>query len=230
MSQEVTTLPALLIFTANPSARGGKAFCRLGALPLPVAQEVAAALGTTVMEFNLLIDSDGIRHTLAQHGVAREKAEIARGQIPITEADLLDLANWLHRPTAVCAGQAKPGKQPRVEMQWETPAGTTVAIMEWRPGRQQLALVTMYKKSQPPKQLTFFYRVASDAPRPKARLPLKRPKRSTPLANIQFSTRKSCPCYCAARASPATLTRPAVGAAPPKNSRYHSPESLMVRC
>jgi hypothetical protein len=31
-------------------------------------------------------------------------------------------------------------------MQWETLAGTTVAIMEWRPGRRQLALVTMYKK------------------------------------------------------------------------------------
>jgi len=98
------------------------------------------------MELNLLIDSDGIRHTLAQHGVAKAKAEMARGQIPIIEADLLDLAEWLHRPTAVRAGQAKPGKQPRVEMQWETPAGTTVAIMEWRPGRQQLALVTMYKK------------------------------------------------------------------------------------
>ncbi len=111
-----------------------------------VAREVAAALGTAVVELNLLIDSDGIRHTLAQHGVAKAKAEMARGQIPIIETDLLDLAEWLHQPTAVCAGQAKPGKQPRVEMQWKTPAGTTVAIMEWRPGRQQLALVTMYKK------------------------------------------------------------------------------------
>jgi hypothetical protein len=73
-----------------------------------------------------------------------------------------------------------------MEMQWETPAGTTVAIMEWRPGRQQLALVTMYKKSQPPKRLTFFYRVASDAPRPRARPPLKRPKCSIPMANIPF--------------------------------------------
>lgn len=146
MSQKVASVAALLHFMASTARSGAKAFCRLGRLPGPTTQEIAKLLGIAETEINLLIDSDGVRHTLAQHGIAKSKAEIARGQIPIVEADLLDLAKWLHQPTAVHAGQAKPGKQPRVEMQWETPAGTTVAIMEWRPGRRQLALVTMYKK------------------------------------------------------------------------------------
>lgn len=135
-----------LLSTHSSSNRDSKAFYRLGALLPPIAQKIALVLGIAETKINLLVDSDGIRHTLAQHGLAKANAEIARGQIPIIDADLLDLDKWLHQPTAVYRGQVKPGKQPRIELHWEAQAGITVAIMEWRPGRQQLALVTMYKK------------------------------------------------------------------------------------
>nr|GFD60800.1 hypothetical protein [Tanacetum cinerariifolium] len=74
MSQEVADLVALLRFMNNTSAGGSKVYCRLARLPALVAQQVAAVLGISETEFNLLIDSDGVRHTLAQHGVAKAKA------------------------------------------------------------------------------------------------------------------------------------------------------------
>ncbi len=146
MHYEFTTLAELLYYTQKTAGNAIKGFCRFGLLTEATAQAVKAILNEGSQVYELLVESDSIRHTLAQHGIAKAKAEIARGQIPIIETDLLDLANWLHQPTAVRAGQAKPGKQPRIEMQWETATGTTVVIIEWRPGRQQLALVTMYKK------------------------------------------------------------------------------------
>lgn len=146
MPYEFTTLAELLYYTQKTSGNAIKGFCRLGFLTEAQRQAVEAILNNDGQAYELLVESDSLRHTLAQHGIVKAKAEIACGQIPIVEADLLDLAEWLHQPPAVQRGQAKPGKQPRVEMQWETQAGTTVAILEWRPGRQQLALVTMYKK------------------------------------------------------------------------------------
>lgn len=98
------------------------------------------------MVFNLLIDSDAVRHTFRQHGPANSKFEAARGQIPIQEQDILALAEWLPTLTSVAAGQVKPGKQPRVEATRVDNSGTTVVVLEWRPSRQQLALVTVYKK------------------------------------------------------------------------------------
>ena len=146
MPQEFSTLPELLAFTIANAHSNAKAYCRLGALPEPVARAVARLVASKPLVVNLLVDSDAIRHTFAQHGLAKSQAEALRGQIPIQENDILGLATWLPAVGAVAAGQAKPGKPPRVELMQVAAAGTTVAILEWRAGRGQLALVTMYKK------------------------------------------------------------------------------------
>lgn len=144
--QEFFTLSELLLFTAANPHSNTKAFCLLGSLSQPVAYAVAQLVHSDELIFELLIDSDAIRHTLAQHGEAKGHLEAKRGQLPIVEADILALADWLPAITSVSVGQAKPGKQPRVEVELTVSTGTTVAILEWRPGRRQLALVTMYKK------------------------------------------------------------------------------------
>jgi hypothetical protein len=73
MSQEVANVAALLHFMAGTARSGAKDFCRLRRLPGPPTQAVAKLLGIAEAKINLLIDSDGIRHTLAQHGVAKPK-------------------------------------------------------------------------------------------------------------------------------------------------------------
>lgn len=146
MNQEFVALQALLTFTAAPAPARSKGFYRLGFVTKAVAELIAQILNTAERAYELILDSDSIRHTLAQHGLANAKAELMRGQIPLVEADLLALPNWLPLATKVQAGQFKSGKQPRLELELEEATGITTVIMEWRPGRQQLALVTMYKK------------------------------------------------------------------------------------
>lgn len=146
MRQEFFTLSELLLFTAANPHSNTKAFCRLGFLSPPAAHAVALLVNSRELVFELIVDSDAIRHSLAQHGPARSQLEALRGQLPVTEADFLTLENWL--PTVISArgGQIKLGKQPRVEVELIGVSGTIISILEWRPGRKQLALVTMYKK------------------------------------------------------------------------------------
>ena len=146
MRQEFFSLSELLHFTAANPHSNTKAFCRLGCLPLPVARLVAQVLRTKELFFELIIDSDAIRHTIAQHGSARSQLEALRGQLPIQEADFSAPAGWLPNILGAAPGQTKPGKQPRVEVSLLTNTEITTAILEWRPGRKQLALVTIYKK------------------------------------------------------------------------------------
>jgi hypothetical protein len=91
MHYEFTTLTELLYYTQKTAGNAIKGFCRFGLLTEATAQVVKAILNDDSQVYELLVESDSIRHTLAQHGVAKAKAEIARGQIPIIEADLLDL-------------------------------------------------------------------------------------------------------------------------------------------
>lgn len=146
MRQEFFTLSELLAFTAANPHSNTKAFYLLGYLKQPVAQTVALLVDSDELIYELVVDSDAIRHIFAQHGAAKSQLEAKRGQLPITEAEILYITYWLPNVTTAASGQAKPGKQPRVEVELTNSTGTTVAILEWRPGRRQLALVTMYKK------------------------------------------------------------------------------------
>jgi len=145
MNQEFTDLQSLLVFSKMTQV-SGKGFCRLGFATQVAGQALTIILDIDEKAVELIIDSDGVRHTLAQHGLAKSKLEAERNQIPIIEADILALSNWLSSTDTVRAGQFKLGKQPRIEIELVNSTGITVVIMEWRPGRQQLALVTMYKK------------------------------------------------------------------------------------
>jgi hypothetical protein len=146
MHQEFFDLQLLLDFVSTSPGSGIRAFCRLGLLKQQAAQLVAALLGNENLGFELLVESDAIRHIQAQHGPAKSRLEAMRGQIPIEEVDFLALKNWLPAIITARAGEIKPGKQPRVQVESTDVMGTTVVVLEWRPGRQQLALVTMYKK------------------------------------------------------------------------------------
>ncbi|MGI4865542.1 MAG: hypothetical protein ACRYFZ_16595 [Janthinobacterium lividum] len=146
MNQEFIELSSLLAFAKTATKMGDKAFCRLGRASETVVQQAAIILNISIQEFEIVVDSDAIRHTLAQHGVAKSKLEIARGQIPIVETDLLALSDWVLQAATMRAGQVKAGMLPRLEIEQVEASGTTIAIVEWRPGRRQLALITMYKK------------------------------------------------------------------------------------
>lgn len=107
-----------------------------------------AAAGIDTSGFTLVLDQSGILHTFRKHGLKNAASEVAQGQIPIEEADIEALAEWLLTPQAVCAGLPRPGRLPMscVEFQFLHVTGKVSAVLEIRPGRRRLVLTTLYKK------------------------------------------------------------------------------------
>ena len=157
MHHELYIVTDLLTHLLLPPAKITEGFFRVGSVSLELAKRVQVATGLQVRGFEVVLDRSGIQHSFKQHGVGNAASEIAQGQGPIEAADFLALPEWLPAPEAVRPGQLRPGRQPMpcVEFYATLPSGLTCAILEFRPGRKRLALVTMYKKNQPHEQLVF---------------------------------------------------------------------------
>lgn len=148
MPQEFYHITNLLAHLRLPAREITEAFYRADDVSAELAAEVLAATGLDVRGFSLVLDRSGIQHTFKKHGLANAASEIAQGQIPIEEFDFVTLAEWLATPERVCPGQPRPGQLPMpcVEFYFTHSTGLLCAVLEFRPGRQRLVLVTMYKK------------------------------------------------------------------------------------
>lgn len=145
MHQEFLTIQSLLHYALATPGHQGKGIYIVGPVTDELAGKISFSTGLQVAGYRITIDHSAIIHTLRQHGQAME---VLRGQLIVTEADLLNLAEWLSNPAQVAdAGQLK-GQLQCLRFEKTTPTARFVAIMEvrTRKGRQQLALKTLYKK------------------------------------------------------------------------------------
>ena len=146
MRHEFTDLAELLQSLTQPVYTDG--FCVIAEVPPALAKEISRVAGLEATGFNIVLDRSGIQHTLKQHGQAKAAAEFARGQVPIENADFETLPHWLAAPHRIDVGQPRPAKLalPCVECRFSHPSGQYCGVLEFRSGRKELALVTMYKK------------------------------------------------------------------------------------
>jgi hypothetical protein len=145
MHQEFLTIQALLHYALETPGHQGKGIYIVGPVNDKLASQISSSTGLQVAGYRITIDHSALIHTLRQHGQAME---VLRGQLVVTEADLLELANWLAAPMLVAdAGQHK-GQLQCLRFEIATSTARLVAIMEvrTRKDRQQLALKTLYKK------------------------------------------------------------------------------------
>ena len=118
--------------------------------------------------YNLVINSDEIRHIFRQHG---GEGELSRGQIPVTE-DLMELIPYVFESPDRVTASPKPDYAGRTAFQVEKNIGEGYAIVMngISDGKQSVAADTFYIKKRPP--------TTSDAPSsPKS--PNQRPKPSS---------------------------------------------------
>ena len=91
------------------------------------------------------IDFYALQHALNGHSQERG----SRDHFPLLEADILALPSWLPAPPVIKAGNPPKNTLQPQRVRFERPelfsSLKTVVILKVRTGRQQLALVTMYK-------------------------------------------------------------------------------------
>lgn len=137
-------LEELLAYVRQTSGGDYKGMCELGELPPQLVKRVRLCIGTDTLDYQLTLDSYGVRHAFAGHSQERG----SRDQYPITEADVLALPKWIFMPTTIQEG-AKPSASQLQRLQLEHSMGQqptkTVVILEVRPRYRRLVLVTMYK-------------------------------------------------------------------------------------
>jgi hypothetical protein len=129
MHQEFLTIQDLLQYALETPGHQGKGIYIVGSVTEELASKISFSTGLQVAGYRITIDHSAIIHTLRQHGQAME---VLRGQITVTAADLLDLAEWLATPTQVAdAGQIK-GQLQCLRFEKITSSARLVAIMEVR--------------------------------------------------------------------------------------------------
>jgi hypothetical protein len=112
--------------------------------PVPAAARIEAATGLAVAGYAAVMDNYAVRHTLRQHG--NGKAELARGQLPIDEDDFGLVPLIMGEADDVFAdGKTKQGRDVVVFTKVVGDVGYWL-VQEVRPGKGQLAMVSMRKK------------------------------------------------------------------------------------
>jgi hypothetical protein len=109
----------------------------------PEAVEEARAHGLNIEGFTHAIDGSAIRHTLKNHG--NERIELARGQIPITDADFAAIPDILARPDKTVYGMKNRIGRDVIGYIKTMSDGTTVYLEEVRTGRNRLVMQSMRK-------------------------------------------------------------------------------------
>lgn len=103
----------------------------------------AAAAGFDVGGYEHTIDTSAVRHIFKSHG--NPAVEASRGQVAVTEADILSIPSLLAAPDAVVFGtQSKMGRDQIVYLK-AMPDGSTIYLEEMRNRRGQLNAVSMRK-------------------------------------------------------------------------------------
>lgn len=91
-------------------------------------------------EYVHVVDNNAIRHTLNHHG---GEAEVARGQVPLTEEILLSIPEIVTHYDSLTTSKNRRGQD--VILYSKTyDNGVTVYVEEVRSGRKELAMDTMY--------------------------------------------------------------------------------------
>ncbi|MDO8776600.1 MAG: phage minor head protein [Burkholderiaceae bacterium] len=112
--------------------------------PVPAAARIEAATGLPVAGYAAVMDNYAVRHTLRQHG--NVKAELGRGQLPIDEDDFGLVPLIMGEADDVFAdGKTKQGRDVVVFTKVVGDVGYWL-VQEVRPGKGQLAMVSMRKK------------------------------------------------------------------------------------
>lgn len=101
--------------------------------------------GLDVSDYQAVMDNYAVRHTLRQHGNAKQEA--ARGQLPVEIEDFGLLPYITAAPDGMYAdGKTRQGRDVLVLTKLVDGVGYLV-VKELRPGKKQLAMVSMRKKN-----------------------------------------------------------------------------------
>ncbi|MDO7873760.1 hypothetical protein Q5H93_03380 [Hymenobacter sp. ASUV-10] len=148
MYQEFATIADLLLQLQKPAIPHSESYYRVGEVTQKMTADILAVTGLQVAGFTVMLDLSGVRHTLKKHGLHAAASQLAQGQLPIVQADFQDLVDWVLQPDSIIVGKPRLGKHPMpcCELQSSQPTGLVSAVLEYRPGRRRLVLVTMYKK------------------------------------------------------------------------------------
>ena len=102
-----------------------------------------AAAGVDLSEFSHAIDTYAIQHTMENHG--EHAGEKLRGQLPVTEDDLLSIPEVVTTPDAIRVGQKNRIGRSLISYVKHMPDGTTILVEEIRTGKKQLALQSLWR-------------------------------------------------------------------------------------
>ena len=146
--EKFTTIADLLAICGARPVEKNEGFYEISKVSTELATQIRALTGLDVRGFDLVLNRSGVQHALEQHDLGKVASEIAQGQVPIEKEDFEILVGWLLAPDSVNTGRPRPGKTPLpcVEFRFSHTIGLVCAVLEYRPGRQRLVLVTLYKK------------------------------------------------------------------------------------
>jgi len=108
-----------------------------------VAQAVKDKLGVDVSDYRHILDGSAVRHIITNHYNAR--AEARRGNIALTDADLLALSQLLETADKVIFGTKNNLHKDQIVYLKHMPDGSTLYLEEIRSGRGELAAVSARK-------------------------------------------------------------------------------------
>ena len=106
-------------------------------------RNAAAKQGLALDGYTATVDTSSVRHVMHEHGDA--VIEAARGQVPITEADLEALPHVLATAEKIVFGLKNRRDQDEVVFLKVLPDGSTLIVTEVRTGRHELALASIRK-------------------------------------------------------------------------------------
>ncbi|OHV24949.1 hypothetical protein EOS93_25160 [Rhizobium sp. RMa-01] len=135
-------IQSLLDFVRGAPANETKTV-ELGQVSPEVAAAVKDSSGLDVSGYTHTVDAFAVRHIFKRHG--DEKAETSRGQLPITEADILAIPDVITNATHVVTGIVGRRGQQIVGYLAPGPDGSTLYVEEAREGKKRLAAVSMRK-------------------------------------------------------------------------------------
>lgn len=121
----------------------------LGKVGTELKKEISNALGYDVKSSDLIVTNDNIIHIFKNHG--NEAAEIARGNLPVTENNIQRLVETLNSPNKVYPGDIQKDGRPSAVIEKSFPDGTAVCVEIDNSNRGTLEAKTFYiKKSTIP--------------------------------------------------------------------------------
>jgi hypothetical protein len=109
------------------------------------AAEAEALIKKPVKDFDYSVDSSALNHN-KKTGHEDPKAELPRGQIPLTRDDYEKIPSIVEKGKMSLGGESGANGEPRIVFQHSEPShGRYHYVAEFRPSRKRLAMVQMHK-------------------------------------------------------------------------------------